>query len=272
MAPRSGTPTAAPLTLRDTFDSLAIVESWIDEHADVILANGGALPPELEELLVAAEGSRDERIDARAAKIRQFQAACDVCKQEAARYSQRAKVWENAATALKEFTKRQLEAEGVTAVKTTRFSVRIQNNSAPSCAHEYTSADLLKIVQDDGLSPRTAVDVVELAFAHPLSRFITLQTVASLDTRALVAAYEAREVELRAEIAPLTADDLDETEFQQALDVPRLEGMSDEDYDAMVRASVARTLESTRRSYVATHLAREFPGVQVRRGTHLRIS
>lgn len=125
-------PRATPgLRLYEAAEQLATVERWIDEHADDILANGGALPPALEALLDEADLAFDEKAARVALVVRDFLAQAAAAKGEAARLKQREAVTTNAADALKAYLKRQIEAAD-RPVKHALAAVRVQRNGAPS--------------------------------------------------------------------------------------------------------------------------------------------
>ena len=116
------------MKLYEATAQLEVVNGWIEEHADEILANGGELTPELSTLLDLAEGDFKTKVQAVALKVRELQAEAEAVKIEAARLSQRAKTASNAAESLKGYLHRHLEAAGETTVKGTLVTVAIQKN------------------------------------------------------------------------------------------------------------------------------------------------
>ena len=91
------------MRLYEAVAQLEVISGWIEEHADEILANGGALTPELEALLTEAEGTLAEKAERVALKVRELQAEAEAVKVEATRLSQRAKTATYAADSLKDY-------------------------------------------------------------------------------------------------------------------------------------------------------------------------
>jgi hypothetical protein len=120
------------LKLYETAEALLIVEAWIDEHADELIANGGELPPALAELIDQATAQLEGKVEKVALKVRELVATAAVVKLEATRLTQRAKTYENAAEALKAYLKLQLERAGQTKVEGKLATVAIQKNGQPS--------------------------------------------------------------------------------------------------------------------------------------------
>lgn len=273
MATKTKEAAAPRITLADRLRDVEQVETWIDEHGDELLANGGELPPALAALVDVAERGLAEKVEARAAVILHLQDDAKVCQSWEARYRQRRTVLEHAAKGLKEFTKTQLEAAGQLRVETPLGVVRVQDNPQPSVRHDFDGESLLAIA--DGAA---AGDEAALFPASRLAEFIRVETVrtATLDTKALLAAYQAREQALLTEAEGLVAgyDDLSERE-QEALDVEvsaaaEAAGIAEPD-EAFGAPYLTAAITWARRAYVREMLAAEFPGVTVTRGTHLRI-
>lgn len=128
------------MKLYEATAQLEVVENWIEEHADEILANGGVLTDTLYRLLEEAEGSFAEKAERVALKVRELQAEAEVVKAEAARLTQRAKTAVNAADSLKEYLLRSLEHAGIPTVKGSLVTVALQKNPPSTAIADY--ADL----------------------------------------------------------------------------------------------------------------------------------
>jgi hypothetical protein len=121
-----------PVKLYETAEALLIVEQWIDEHADELLASGGELPPALAELIDQATAQLEGKVEKVALKVRELEATAGAVKLEADRLAQRAKTFTNAAAALKAYLKVQLERTNVMKVEGKLATVALQKNSQPS--------------------------------------------------------------------------------------------------------------------------------------------
>lgn len=132
---------ATGLKLYEAVEALGLVNGWIDEHADELLAAGGELSPELAELLDQAEGDFAEKVERVALKVRSLEAEAAAIKVEEARLSQRRKAVENAAASLKQYLHRGLDAAGEKKVKGTLVTVALQANP-PAVAGELTREQL----------------------------------------------------------------------------------------------------------------------------------
>lgn len=131
-------------------EALRTVEAWIEEHADEIVANGGALTPELEALLNDAQGEFTEKAERVALYVLELQADAKKAGQEAARLASRQRHFEHAAKSLKHYLQRQLEQTGMTSVKTPLVSVRVQA-SPPSLVGELSEAEVERLAGDPDL-------------------------------------------------------------------------------------------------------------------------
>lgn len=120
------------LTLYAAVDALGIIDEWIEEHLDEILANGGELPPALAELIDQATAQLEGKVEKVALKVREILATAAAVKAEADRLAQRHKTLENTATALKAYLKLQLERAKVAKVEGQLATVALQRNSTPS--------------------------------------------------------------------------------------------------------------------------------------------
>lgn len=255
-------------TLLDRVDALAIVDQFIAEHGDEILANGGALSPALAELLDTAEGEFADKLAAIDVKQRLLRGDEASNKAVAAAFTQKAKVTANARDEVMAWAHRGMVAAGREHVQTPHVNARIQNSPA-SLDHAYDAAQLLAIADSEP---------AENGEAHPLARFLTVQRAAVLDGRALLAAYLAREAALRDEANDVTEVNaatraaitraLDEE--VEAMDAAGEERPTVEQYETERAARCAQWLRLWREGYVRDTLAAEFPGVRVARGTHLR--
>lgn len=139
---------ATTLKLYEAAAALADVNAWIEEHDDELLANGGALPPALEELLAQAEGDFRTKVERVALKVRELKATAAAVKVEQDRLAQMVRVAENAAKSLTEYLKRQMEAAGETKVEGTLVKVRVQNNP-PSLRADLSQAQLEALYHSD---------------------------------------------------------------------------------------------------------------------------
>lgn len=116
------------MKLFEATEQLATVSAWIEEHADDILAAGGALSPELDALLTEAEGTFAQKAEAVALKVRELEAEAAAITTEADRLAQRAKTATNAAASLKDYLQRQMVRSDTTTIKGTLVTVALQRN------------------------------------------------------------------------------------------------------------------------------------------------
>lgn len=243
-APKAAAPPRP--TLLDRLEALAFVNAWIDEHHDEILVNDGALPDELAQLLDAAEGDLATKLAAIDVIRRQHRGAEATAKAIAASFTQKARVAANAERGLIAWAKRAMEAFGTLAVKQDGVvNARIIANP-PKAEHAYTSDDLLEIVKRRERELRDTPHGVAAQPGHPLLSYIHTQLTATLDTKALLADYEAARdalAETAATLWPMEPDD-----------------------DAQLTGEIV----AARIGYVQKKLAERFPGVVVTQGTHLR--
>jgi hypothetical protein len=121
------------IKLYEATEQLEVVNGWIEEHADEILANGGELPPDLAQLLDEAEGTLATKAERVALKVRELQAEAEAVKLEVTRLGQRAKTAHNAAESLKAYLLRALLMAGMPTVKGTLVTVALQKN--PPAVH-----------------------------------------------------------------------------------------------------------------------------------------
>lgn len=136
------------MKLYEATAALETVNAWIEEHADEVLANGGALPPALADLLDLAEGDFAAKVEAVGLKVRELHAEAEAVKGEVARLAQRAKTATHAAESLKTYLHRALDAAGETTVKGTLVTVAIQQN--PPSVQGDLSPDALSDLMADG--------------------------------------------------------------------------------------------------------------------------
>ena len=123
----------AGIKLYEATEQIEVVNGWIEEHADEILANGGELPPDLAQLLDEAEGTLAVKAERVALKVRELQAEAEAVKIEADRLAQRARTAWNAAESLKAYLLRALEVAGIPSIKGTLVTVSLQKN--PPAVH-----------------------------------------------------------------------------------------------------------------------------------------
>lgn len=233
------------LTLRDTSDLLLLVDAWIEQHIDELELNGGALPDDLAALLDEVQGSRETKGEAIVFKLDQYSGNAASAKATKDRAARREKVWMNTIAALKAYAVREIERAGGEKIKAASATLRVQTNSQPSTEIRFDQAQLLAFAD---------------AKTGPLVRFITVERVATVNTKMLALAFETRHAELLAEVEAFTFDDL-------APDI--LEMCGPEDPTGLDRRADA--LARMRTDYVANRLAADFPGVACHRGVHLRI-
>lgn len=120
------------LKLYEHVDAYQAVLDWMEEHEAEIIAAGGVLPPELEELLEEVEGDFQTKVGRTALVIQNLLANAKVAKSEADRVAALAKSYERQAESLKAYLKHQLERAGVPKIETPTAKVAIQRNSRPS--------------------------------------------------------------------------------------------------------------------------------------------
>ncbi len=116
------------LKLYETVEALAIVNAWIEEHADDLLASGGELSPELSALLDQAEGDFATKVERVALKVRSMEVTADAIKAEEVRLAQKRRVQENAVASLKSYLREALRLAGQTKVVGTLATVSVQKN------------------------------------------------------------------------------------------------------------------------------------------------
>lgn len=120
------------LKLYEHVDAYQVVLDWMEEYEGEIVAAGGVLPPELEELLEEIEGDLQTKAGRTALVIQNLLANAKAAKGEAERLAALAKSYERQAEGLKAYVKRELERAGVAKVETPTAKVAIQRNSRPS--------------------------------------------------------------------------------------------------------------------------------------------
>lgn len=145
------------LKLYESRAQIAEIDEWISTHPDELLANGGALPPDLAQLLAAAEGAFEQKAERVALKVRELLVEADAIQAEKDRLAQREKATRNAAESLKEYLKRHMEAVGLLTVKGTYATIAIQPNQP--AVHGELSQEDLGILFRRGLVISTAIGV-----------------------------------------------------------------------------------------------------------------
>jgi hypothetical protein len=167
---------------------------------------------------------------------------------------------------MKKYAVFQLERTEDRRLEGTTATLRLQRNGVPSTelkAPAETHQAILLAAYDS--ANRVVPFGVTPAPLHPLAQFITVDRVATIDKKALGAAYEARAAELVRESELLGESDIGDE------DLTRIEVYVAEVPDANEADAVRAVLTDMRARYVADNLANEFPGVSCVRGSHLRI-
>lgn len=162
------------IKLYEAAAQLEVVNGWIEEHGDDILANGGELTPELAALLDEAEGTLAVKAERVALKVRELLAEAEAVKVEATRLTQRAKTASYAADSLKAYLHRTMEAAGIPTIKGTLVTVAVQKN--PPSVHGELSPEAIHDLYEDGAK---------------FASMIPAQFV--LDKKAVIAAHKAGE-------------------------------------------------------------------------------
>ncbi len=127
------------LRLYEHVDDYATVLAWMDEHEEEIVAAGGVLPPELDELLEQVEGALAEKVKRVALMVQEFAAnakaaagAAQAAAEEVKRLQANAAAWQGRADSLKAYLGAQLKRAGLPRVDTDVVKVRWQTNSRAS--------------------------------------------------------------------------------------------------------------------------------------------
>lgn len=132
---------------------MATVNDWIAEHEEEIIAAGGELPPELQELLDLAEGQLAEKVERVAFYIRRLEGEEQIIKDEISRLQNRARVKANSVKGLKEYLQRCLEGAGETKIERPLITVAIQK-SPPSVVSTLTAETDLEWLEQIGLAKK----------------------------------------------------------------------------------------------------------------------
>jgi hypothetical protein len=238
-------PQAPKLTLRDTTELELLLDQWIEEHIDEVELGGGALPDDLAQLLDEVQASRAERADAIAAKVDRLTGDATAAKATKDRAARRERVATNAMKAIKAYAMREVQRLGGEPIRGTACVLRMQKNGGKPAVEVRFENEQLLAFKDTNTT---------------LSRFITIDRVARLDSDAIAVAYLARQTELEQEVELLGESDIPE----EALDALGPD-------DPTRREAIPHVLQLMRSKYIARTLADEFPGVTVTRGFHLRI-
>jgi hypothetical protein len=109
------------LKLYEAVEALGIIDEFLEE-------SGGELTPEIEALLAKAEGDFDTKVERVALKVKELEGAATIAKAEKDRLASRQRKYENAATALKTYLARQLEAAKKEKVEGEIVTVAFQKN------------------------------------------------------------------------------------------------------------------------------------------------
>jgi hypothetical protein len=244
------------LTLKDALDLLEQLNAAIEDHIDEIELNDGALPDWMAAMLDEIEAATADRVDAIAAKIDEFAGYATTAKATKDRSARRERVWNNVIASMKNYGLHQVQRSGGDRLRGVSATLRIQNNSAPSTSVNVTDQQLLDYWDID-----TRNAAVEGYQPFPLTKYVSVARVVSIDKKALAAAYEARHADLVAESEVICDTDIPDV---------IIERFGDRD-EPPTQEEVAAVLGDVRSKYVADNLALEFPGVQCVRGVHLRI-
>jgi len=234
------------LTMHEAVDLWRALQLAVEDHVDEIELNGGALPDWMAAMFDEVQLAMADRADALAFVIDEMKGNATAAKATKDRAARRQSVWENVVESVKAYALREVERSGEDRIRGTTSVLRIQKNSAPSTdlwAQADAHQDILLAAYDT---------------AGALSRFITVARIATLDKKALGAAYEARREQLVAETPLLAESDIPD-------DVRARYG------EPLSAEQIAAELERMRVQYIADNLAFEFPGVRCIRGHHLRI-
>lgn len=154
------------MKLYESVAALAIVTEWLEE-------SGGELTPEITELLDAAEGDFEAKVERVALYIKTLDAEAAAIKAEEQRLAARRKARENGADRIRTYLENWMTAAGKESVKTPLVTAAIQNNP-PSVVCE---------LDDEAL-----VELAENGFSY-----VTAKTVVSLDKKAILA--DAKQVD-----------------------------------------------------------------------------
>lgn len=132
------------LKLYEAAEAVRIVNEWVEERAEEIIAAGGELPADLVALLDQAEGDFAEKVERVAMKVRELEAEAEAIKVEAKRLQERAAVRTRAADNLKLYLKRQMDAANETKVSGLVLTVAVQNNP-PKVECDLAEEDLAEL-------------------------------------------------------------------------------------------------------------------------------
>lgn len=229
------------LTMHEAVDLLRALNVAVEDHVDEIELNGGALPDWMASMFDEVYASMADRADALAYVIDEMKGSAAASKATKDRAGRRERVWSNVVESIKAYALREVQASGEDRIKGTTCVLRIQNNSQPSTTCTLTPEQLVEAHDQSG----------------PLERFITVARVATLDTRALAVAYEARYADLVTESQLIGESDIEEAWVETG--------------EPRTPDETAQVLDQMRTIYIRDNLAAEFPGVTVVRGIHLRI-
>jgi hypothetical protein len=106
----------------------AVLDRWLDEHADAIAAADGEVPPELAALLDQSDAAMAAKVAGIVRVIRNHDAAAVAAKAEAARLSAVAKARAGTVESLKRYLATSLGIAGMPKVVTDVGTVSVQNN------------------------------------------------------------------------------------------------------------------------------------------------
>lgn len=227
------------LSLHESVELLRLLDQAVEDNIDEIELNGGALPDWMSAMFDEVGAAMADRADAIAAVVDEMKGNASSAKATKDRAARREKVWGNVVESIKRYVARELERNGDEPIKGTSTTLRFQRNSSPST----------KLVMPEDVQPVFLLHAADEG-TGPLARFITVQRIATLDTKALADAYEARAAVFSDEAAMLDARDLPQD---------------------VTPTNVAAAIAAMRADHVQRALASEFPGVSCVRGRHVRI-
>jgi hypothetical protein len=124
----------ATLKLYEASEALALVDAWLDENEEALIAADGDISalPVLKELLEKAEGDFETKIQYIALRVRSLLASAEAAKREAARLAARTVSFAKAAESLKNYAKLHMLQTGRLKVTGSLATVWVQANGQAS--------------------------------------------------------------------------------------------------------------------------------------------
>jgi hypothetical protein len=145
-------------------EQLAVIDGWIDEHAEAIAAAGGELPAELVELLDGAIAGQTQKLENVMGYVISLEATAAAVALEEKRLAQRRKALEAKAARLRDYAKLHMETTGRTSIDGALLSLRIQKNP-PSVRCALTSEQLAELYFTAGALPGDCITEVPASYA-----------------------------------------------------------------------------------------------------------